>query len=37
MTVPLVVLLISWLALIGVLAVEEGLKEIETNERSETT
>lgn len=37
MTVPLVVLLISWLALIGVLAVEEGLKEIKTNESSETT
>lgn len=37
MTVPLVVLLISWLALIGVLAVEEGLKEIKSNESSETT
>jgi uncharacterized membrane protein YesL len=37
MTVPLVILLISWLALIGVLAVEEGLKEINTNEGSETT
>jgi uncharacterized membrane protein YesL len=37
MTVPLVVLLISWLALIGVLAVEEGLKVIKSNESSETT
>jgi hypothetical protein len=30
MTVPLVVLLISWLALIGVLSVEHGLKEIKS-------
>jgi uncharacterized membrane protein YesL len=32
MTVPLVVLLISWLALIGVLAVEQGFKEIKPKE-----
>ncbi len=34
-TLPLVVLLISWLALIGILAVEEGLKDIENSKDSE--
>lgn len=37
MVVPVVVVLISWLTLIAVLAVEEGLKENGSNEGSEAT
>ena len=37
MRVPVVVVLISWLTLIGVLAVEEGLNENKSNDTPERT